>query len=269
MFGSKVLKYLRPSQAIAKGACYFAAMKAGILPSNLTSASFKEVTSHAIGIDVGADGRFLAIIPKNSRIPCEMTESYQTLRDNQTTVSIRIFECDGDFVADGAKVHEYDLRDLPARPAGEVKLTVTFKLDESGILATKCEMVGDPKKSASADVDISERRRENLEEMAREQYAARDVNTIKNQAILTKVSILHSYFETDVADFKQDSRFTRTVHIGELGSLESDIRAMAARAERLVPTGPELQGVLERGRKVLAPWFVAIGQKIPSHLKWG
>ena len=92
-----------------------------------------DVTGHSLGIAV--EGKYMSVlIKKQSPIPFQMSKDYATAGDNQTTVNIQVYQGENKMVVDNTCLREFLLENLPARPAGAVKIVVSFALDANGCL---------------------------------------------------------------------------------------------------------------------------------------
>ncbi|KAJ1530964.1 hypothetical protein ONE63_005800 [Megalurothrips usitatus] len=137
LFGGKELRQsINPDEAVAHGAAVRAAVLAGDeFVSRLVQ--LRDVTPLSLGVSVVGD-RFSVIIPRNSQIPCERTERYYTVCDYQTSISSKIYQGERRMVRDNHCLDKEYCVDVPAMPAGEAKVDVTFRLDSDGLLTVTC-----------------------------------------------------------------------------------------------------------------------------------
>jgi molecular chaperone DnaK len=75
-----------------------------------------------------------AIIERNTPVPCERTREFATVSDNQTHVRVRVSQGESSRFADNTLLGELELTGLRPAPRGQVQITVTFALDENGML---------------------------------------------------------------------------------------------------------------------------------------
>ena len=73
-------------------------------------------------------------IMKGTKLPFKKTRIYCTTYDNQTSILIQVFEGENKYVKDNYPLGTFELTNLPSKKAGEVKIEVTFELDENSIL---------------------------------------------------------------------------------------------------------------------------------------
>ena len=93
------------------------------------------------------DKIFEKIIDRNTQFPVEMTENFSTLYDNETSLSVRIFEGENPNVDKNHFLGEFILK-IPAAPAGVPEIKVTFKIDENGILSVTAVDAGSGNKNS-------------------------------------------------------------------------------------------------------------------------
>ncbi len=74
------------------------------------------------------------MIPRNTTIPTKKAQVYSTAADNQTTVSIRVFQGEREMVSDNKLLGQFDLSGIPPAPRGVPQIQVTFDIDANGIV---------------------------------------------------------------------------------------------------------------------------------------
>lgn len=128
-FGKVPNKSVNPDEAVAVGA----AIQGGVLKGDLKDLLLLDVTPLSLGIET-LGGVMTKMIPRNSTIPIKKTETYSTAADNQTTVSIRVFQGEREMVADNKLLGQFDLSGIPPAPRGVPQIEVTFDIDANGIV---------------------------------------------------------------------------------------------------------------------------------------
>jgi molecular chaperone DnaK len=120
---------LNPDEVVAIGA----AIQADILQGNRRDLLLLDVTPLSLGIETygGAVGR---IIPRNSTVPCSITELYTTFVDNQTHVDIHILQGEHEIADKNRSLARMKLGPIQPMPAGFARVEVSFTLDADGIL---------------------------------------------------------------------------------------------------------------------------------------
>jgi len=124
---------INPDEAVAYGAAVQASIILGVNDPQLTNMVLLDVNPLSLGVEVkGCE--MSTIIPRNSVIPTEKKEKYTTASDNQSTVSIRVFEGERAFTKDCNLLGKFDLTGIPPAPRGVPQIEVIFSIDRNGIL---------------------------------------------------------------------------------------------------------------------------------------
>jgi molecular chaperone HscA len=128
-FGKSANNSLNPDEVVALGA----AVQADILSGNRKDLLLLDVTPLTLGIET-LGGLMDPIIPRNSKIPTKAGRQYSTSVDGQVNMKISVYQGERDLASENRKLAEFDLRGIPAMPAGFPKVDVNFILNADGIL---------------------------------------------------------------------------------------------------------------------------------------
>ncbi|WP_299822880.1 Fe-S protein assembly chaperone HscA [uncultured Pontibacter sp.] len=128
-FGRSANNSLNPDEVVALGA----AIQADILAGNRKDILLLDVTPLTLGIET-MGGLMDPIIPRNSKIPTKAGRQYTTSVDGQVNMKISVYQGERDLVKENRKLAEFDLKGIPAMPAGFPKVDVNFILNADGIL---------------------------------------------------------------------------------------------------------------------------------------
>lgn len=99
-----------------------------------------DVTSNSLGIQV-VGGNFAKIIRRNTSIPVKQTERFVTVEDNQTAITVSVYQGESMTASENELLDEFVFSGLPRLPAGEAQIDVTFRINENGILEVTAESV--------------------------------------------------------------------------------------------------------------------------------
>ena len=128
-FGREPHKGVNPDEVVAIGA----AIQGGVLQGDVKDVLLLDVTPLSLGIET-LGGVFTRLIDRNTTIPTRKSQVFSTAEDNQTAVTIRVFQGEREMAADNKVLGQFDLVDLPPAPRGLPQVEVTFDIDANGIV---------------------------------------------------------------------------------------------------------------------------------------
>lgn len=128
-FGKSVNDTINPDEVVALGA----AIQADVLSGNRKDILLLDVTPLSLGIET-MGGLMDVIIPRNSKVPTKAGRQYTTSIDGQVNMKISVYQGERDLVKENRKLAEFDLKGIPAMPAGFPKVDINFLLNADGIL---------------------------------------------------------------------------------------------------------------------------------------
>jgi molecular chaperone HscA len=128
-FGKPVHDEVNPDEVVALGA----AIQADILAGNRKDILLLDVTPLSLGIET-MGGLMDVIIPRNSKVPTKAGRQYTTSIDGQVNMKISVYQGERDLIKENRKLAEFDLKGIPAMPAGFPKVDINFLLNADGIL---------------------------------------------------------------------------------------------------------------------------------------
>src|SRR5689334_6496995 len=224
LFGKEPHKGVNPDEVVAIGA----AIQAGVLQGDVKDVLLLDVTPLSLGIET-LGGVFTRIIDRNTTIPTKKSQVFSTAEDNQSAVTIRVFQGEREMAADNKVLGQFDLMGIPPSPRGMPQIEVTFDIDANGIVNVSAKDQGTGKEQqiriqasgGLSDNDIEKMVRE-AEQFAEEDKKRRGAAEARNNA----ESLIHST-EKQLAEHGDKVS----------GDIKSEIEKALAEAKTAVESG--------------------------------
>jgi molecular chaperone DnaK len=184
LFGREPHKGVNPDEVVAVGA----AIQAGVLQGDVKDVLLLDVTPLSLGIET-LGGVMTKLIDRNTTIPTRKSETFSTAEDDQTAVTIRVFQGEREMAADNKLLGQFDLVGIPPAPRGVPQIEVTFDIDANGIVNVSAKDKSSGKQQtiriqASGGLNEAEVERmvREAEAHAEEDRRRRELVDIRNQA---------------------------------------------------------------------------------------
>jgi len=165
-FGKEPRKDVNPDEAVAVGA----AIQGAVLSGGVTDVLLLDVTPLTLGIET-MGGIMTALIEKNTTIPTKKSQVFSTADDNQTAVTIQVYQGERKMAQQNKLLGRFDLSDIPPAPRGMPQIEVTFDIDANGILNVSAKDKGTGKAQSIVIKASSGLSEEEIQQMVRDAEA--------------------------------------------------------------------------------------------------
>ncbi|SVA68582.1 uncharacterized protein METZ01_LOCUS121436 [marine metagenome] len=177
-FGREPNKGVNPDEVVASGA----AIQGGVLQGDVKDVLLLDVTPLSLGIET-LGGVFTRLIDKNTTIPTKKSQIFSTAEDNQSAVTIRVFQGEREMAADNKLLGQFDLVGIPPAPRGIPQIEVTFDIDANGLVNVSAKDKATGKEQQiriQASGGLSE---EDIEKMVKEAEENAETDKKKREAV--------------------------------------------------------------------------------------
>jgi molecular chaperone DnaK len=169
LFGKEPHKGVNPDEVVSIGA----AIQGGIISKEVGDVLLLDVTPLSLGIETEG-GVMTSLIERNTAIPQSKSEKFSTAADNQTAVTIRVFQGERQMAVDNRLLGEFNLDGIPPAPRGLPQIEVTFDIDVNGILNVSAKDVATGKEQSVRIEESSGLSEDEIEKMRQDAEAHAD-----------------------------------------------------------------------------------------------
>lgn len=183
-FGKEPHKGVNPDEVVAIGA----AIQGGVLKGDVKDVLLLDVTPLSLGIET-LGGVFTRLIDRNTTIPTKKSQIFSTAADNQTAVTVRVFQGEREMANDNKLLGQFDLVGIPPAPRGMPQIEVSFDIDANGIVHVSAKDMATQKEQSIKITASSGLSKEEVEQLVKdaelhseEDKKRREAVELKNQA---------------------------------------------------------------------------------------
>ena len=165
-FGKEPHRGVNPDEVVAIGA----AIQGGVLKGEVKDVLLLDVTPLSLGIET-LGGVFTKLIERNTTVPTKKSQVFSTAADNQTAVTIRVFQGEREMANDNKLLGQFDLVGLPPAPRGMPQVEVTFDIDANGIVHVSAKDLATQKEQSIKITASSGLSKEEVEKLVKDAQA--------------------------------------------------------------------------------------------------
>ncbi len=170
-FGKEPHKGVNPDEVVAIGA----AIQGSVLAGERSDVLLLDVTPLSLGIETEG-GIFTKLVERNTTIPTERKQTFSTAADNQTAVTVQVYQGERPMAQDNRMLGQFNLEGIPPAPRGLPQIEVKFDIDANGILNVSARDLGTGKEASVRIEQSAGLQGQEIQRMQREaeKYAAED-----------------------------------------------------------------------------------------------
>lgn len=182
-YGMEPSKNANPDFVVAEGA----AIQGSVLAGETTDILLLDTTPLNLGIET-VGGVLTTLIEKNTTIPVEKSEIFSTASDNQSGVTVVVFQGNRPMARDNKLLGQFNLDNIPPAPRGVPQIEVKFSIDASNILTVTAKDLGTGKDAHITISSSSGLSKEEIEKAKQEAEMYAEEDKKKSELIMEKNS---------------------------------------------------------------------------------
>jgi molecular chaperone DnaK len=178
LFGKEPHRGVNPDEVVAVGA----AVQGAVLSGDVKDVLLLDVTPLSLGIET-LGGVFTKLIDKNTTIPTRKGQVFSTAADNQSAVTIRVFQGEREMASDNKLLGQFDLVGIPPAPRGVPQVEVTFDIDANGIVHVGAKDLGTGKEQSIQITASSGLSKDEIDKMVKDASLHADEDKKRREAV--------------------------------------------------------------------------------------
>ncbi len=194
LFGKEPHRGVNPDEVVAVGA----GIQGAVLKGEVKDVLLLDVTPLSLGIET-LGGVFTKLIEKNTTIPTRKSQVFSTAADNQSAVTIRVFQGEREMAVDNKLLGQFDLVGIPPAPRGVPQVEVTFDIDANGIVHVNAKDLGTGKEQSIQITASSGLSKDEVDRMVKEAALHADEDKKKRELIEARNQLDGLVYQTEKA----------------------------------------------------------------------
>jgi molecular chaperone DnaK len=229
-FGKEPHRGVNPDEVVAIGA----AIQGGVLKGEVKDVLLLDVTPLSLGIET-LGGVFTKLIERNTTVPTKKSQVFSTAADNQTAVTIRVFQGEREMANDNKLLGQFDLVGIPPAPRGMPQVEVTFDIDANGIVHVSAKDLATQKEQSIKITASSGLSKEEVEKLVKDAQAHTDEDKKRRRTAEAKNQADTLIYQTE----KNLSEHGDKIAVEDKTKIEEAVAALKKAMEGTDPTAIE------------------------------
>lgn len=237
-FGKEPHKGVNPDEVVAVGA----AIQGGVLKGDVKDVLLLDVTPLSLGIET-LGGVFTRLIDRNTTIPTKKSQVFSTAQDNQSAVTIRVFQGEREIAEHNKLLGQFDLTGIPPAPRGMPQIEVTFDIDANGIVHVSAKDKATNKEQAisiKASGGLSD---EEIEQMVKDAEAHAEEDKKRKELINERNSVQEMINGANKMLTEQADKIP--------ADLQSELKDVVASAQKVIDENGDVDALKAASSKLL------------------